>query len=228
MTDSQDSTLVAAFVGVVVAACLLGATYGQIAYYFLHQRDAWPHHTLVIAVTTFDTTHQALIAYTVYSYLIPGGQAITGRPVTIWSLLLEVIFNGIITFLVQGYLTRRIWSFSNRSWWIAVFVIPLIFLEFGSVLAFAIYCLAKVHTAEELGKIKNFYIMINALSAGADILIAAVSTGLLIRARTGYPSTERMIRCLVVMSINVGALTALCALGSLVSILAWGRSFNSA
>ncbi|KAF7289480.1 hypothetical protein HMN09_01342000 [Mycena chlorophos] len=59
-----DTTLGAAFIGVVVAAGLHGVSCVQAWWYYIHQNDRWPLKLLVAIVMISDTAHQALISHT--------------------------------------------------------------------------------------------------------------------------------------------------------------------
>ncbi|KAK0202328.1 hypothetical protein DFS33DRAFT_885130 [Desarmillaria ectypa] len=98
---SLDTTMGAAFIGIVVAAILHGVSCVQAWYYFTHQRDGWPLKLIVAAVMVFDTVHQALISHTVYTYLVTHYGDAAELQKTVWSLLAEVLFNGFTAFLVQ-------------------------------------------------------------------------------------------------------------------------------
>ncbi|KAF5321042.1 hypothetical protein D9619_000277 [Psilocybe cf. subviscida] len=105
-----DTTMGAAYIGVVVAAILYGVTFVQSWYYFvMYRKDVWYIKTLVGAIWAAETVHQALISHTVYHYVVTN----YNRPKTlddvVWSVLLEVLFNGLIGLLVQGFLALRVW-----------------------------------------------------------------------------------------------------------------------
>ncbi|KAJ3858185.1 hypothetical protein EV359DRAFT_88121 [Lentinula novae-zelandiae] len=64
MSSSIDETFGAAYIGIVVAALLLGISVFQGFYYFTHQKDGWVLRGLVAVVLVFDVVHQALITHT--------------------------------------------------------------------------------------------------------------------------------------------------------------------
>jgi len=66
---------------------------------------------------------------------------------------------------------------------------------------------------------------INALAAAGDVLIALVLCTMLQRSRTGFRRTDTMINKLMLFTINTGLLTSLCAVASLISIVAAPSTF---
>ncbi|KAJ3933824.1 MAG: hypothetical protein NXY57DRAFT_997241 [Lentinula lateritia] len=83
-----------------------------------------------------------------------------------------------------------------------------------------ILSLTRVHTFVELSDIlKGLSITVNVLAAVADTYIAGLLTLLLHTSRTGFQRSDSIINKLIIFSINTGALTSLCAIASMLSIL---------
>ncbi|KAF6760860.1 hypothetical protein DFP72DRAFT_56129 [Ephemerocybe angulata] len=219
-----DNTLGAAFVGMVVAATLHGVSCVQAVYYFTHQSDRWPIKLLVAAVMVFDTVHQALITHTVYTYTVTnwGNGDILG--LLVWSLLVEVLFNGLTALLVQSFLTMRVWRLSNHSVLLTGLTGILVVAEFGCVIAFTGLSIG-MKTFARLAELEALSITVNALAAAGDVLIAATLCTILHRSRTGFHRSDTMINRLILFSVNTGFLTSLCAVGSLISIVVAGHTF---
>ncbi|KAF8999303.1 hypothetical protein BDQ17DRAFT_756729 [Cyathus striatus] len=219
-----DKTLGAAFVGVVAAAILHGVSCVQAWYYYTHQRDSWPIKALVGAVMAFDTIHQALITHTVYTYLVSnwGDTAFIQR--LVWSMLVEVLFNGLTGLLVQSFLTMRVWRLSNRKVILTGICSILVVAEFGCVVTFTAMSL-HLETFVQLAKLKYLSILVNALAAAGDVLIAGTLCVLLHRSRTGFERSDTMINKLILFAVNTGLLTSICACASLISITVAGETF---
>lgn len=183
-----------------------------------------PLKALVGAVMLTDTIHQGLITHTVYTYTITNWGNVSFRGELVRTLLVEVLFNGLTTFMVQCFLATRIWRLSDRKVWLIVIVVLLIFGEFGVSLAYTIISL-RFETFAQLAHLKGLSLATNALAAAADIVIAASLCTILHRSRTGFHRSDTIITKLMVFSVNTGLLTSLCALASLVSILAWPTTF---
>ncbi|KAH7879333.1 uncharacterized protein C8R40DRAFT_1262886 [Lentinula edodes] len=275
-----DNTMGAMFIGVLFAAVLYGGewttnNHNKIAevsssdllllaaciqtwYYYIHQKDRWPLRFLVAAVMIVDTLHQALIAHTVYTYLITNFGNAPELLNTVWSLLAEVLVNVRILdyhlgiwatsdhrsdsrasrlYLFKGSYNPPIINEGGRqsyppitvSWLIesgnveqltifATFL--LVAAEFVSVFVFGVIGLTRVHTFVELSDIlKSLSITVNVLAAVADTYIAGLLTLLLHTSRTGFQRSDSIINKLIIFSINTGALTSLCAIASMLSIL---------
>ncbi|KAJ3513803.1 hypothetical protein NLJ89_g2747 [Agrocybe chaxingu] len=219
-----DNTLGAALIGVVVSGILYGVSVVQVWYYYGHQNDSWPIKSLVGAVIMFDTIHQALITHTVYTYTVTNWGNPTELQRIVRSMLVEVLFNGFTAFLVQSFLTMRVWRLSNRKLLLTSVVLILVFGEFACVIAFTALSL-QLETYEQLKKLKGLSILVNALAAAGDVLIAGILCTLLHLSRTGFHRSDTMINKLILFAVNTGVLTSLCAIASLISIVVVGDTF---
>ncbi|KAJ7708790.1 hypothetical protein B0H17DRAFT_365519 [Mycena rosella] len=219
-----DKTLGVGFIGVIIAAGLHGVSCIQAWWYYTHQQDRWPLKLLVGAVMFFDTVHQALISHTVYTYLVTNFNNAAELDLIVWSLLVEVLFNGLTALLVQSFLTVRIWRLSNGNKWLTGVALALVLAEFGCVLAYVAMSLG-LHTFVELGELKHLSITVNALAAAGDVVIATTLCILLRSSRTGFHRSNTIIRKLMMFSIETCALTSLCAIASLISIVVAGNTF---
>ncbi|KAK2467379.1 hypothetical protein APHAL10511_000614 [Amanita phalloides] len=219
-----DNTLGAALVGVVVASSLHGVSCIQAWYYFTHQNDTWPTKGLVSAVMLFDTIHQMLITHTVYTYVITYFGNYTQLGNLVWSILVEVLFNGLTALLVQSFLTMRVWRLSNRNTWLTMLVLMLVIGEFACVVVFTSLSL-RLETFAQLAHLKPLSILVNTLAAVSDVLIAGTLCTLLHRSRTGFHRSDTMINKLIIFAVNTGCLTSLCAIASLISIVVAGETF---
>lgn len=171
-----------------------------------------------------DTIHQALISHTVYAYTITnwGNQNFLGEiPRT---LVVQVLFSGLTAFMVQCFLASRIWRLSNRKGWLIAIIVLLIVGELGAILAYTIISL-QFHTFSEVTRLKGLSLSVNSLAAIGDVVIAGSLCTILYRSRTGFHRSDTIITKLIIFSVNTGLLTSVCALGSLVSILAWPTTF---
>ncbi|KAJ7493307.1 hypothetical protein B0H11DRAFT_956795 [Mycena galericulata] len=219
-----DKTLGVSFIGVVVAAGLHGVSCVQAWWYYTHTNDNWPLKFLVGAVMVFDTVHQALISHTVYTYLITNYNNAAELKEIVWSLLVEVLFNGLTALLVQSFLTVRVWRLSNGNKWLTGVATVLVLGEFGCVLAYVAMSL-RLHTFVQLAELKFLSISVNALAAAGDVFIAGTLCFLLLSSRTGFQRSDTMIKKLVIFAVNTGLITSLCAIASLTSILAAKNTF---
>lgn len=115
-THSVDNTMGASLIGVICAAMLYGVSCVQTWYYFnRYSKDVWYIKALVGGVWFFDSVHQMLISHTVYYYVISNYNNPAILTNMVWSILLEVLFNGFIGFLVQMFLTLRVWRCTDAT-----------------------------------------------------------------------------------------------------------------
>ncbi|KIM83937.1 hypothetical protein PILCRDRAFT_818965 [Piloderma croceum F 1598] len=220
-----DDTMGAAFIGVVVAASLWGVSCVQVWYYYtMYPKDAWYLKLLVAAVLIFDTIHQMLITHTLYTYLVSNFDNPLELGNLVWSLLVEVLFNGCTALLVQCFLTFRVWKLSNKSYILTGAVFLLVLAEFVSVVVYVIKSL-KMTTFAELTKLKDLSMAVNALAAAGDVLIAVVLCYMLQKSRTSFKRSDTMISKLIIFTINTGLMTSICAVASLISIIAAPTTF---
>ncbi|KAF5363742.1 hypothetical protein D9756_000609 [Leucocoprinus leucothites] len=170
------------------------------------------------------------IQESVYYYVIKNFNNPTILICMVWSIIVEVLFNGLVGFLVQGFLTLRVWRLSSNNLFITGTIACMVIAEFGmctKVTGVIITDLApppssltrllpftakaiQFHTWEELKALKGLSITVNILAVLPDVFIAASLFYFLQRSRTGFK--------------NTGVFTSICAIASLVSILAWGNT----
>ncbi|KAJ4476240.1 hypothetical protein J3R30DRAFT_3491908 [Lentinula aciculospora] len=237
MLSSINETFGAAYIGIVVAAMMLGISVIQGFYYFTHQKDGWILRGLVAAVLAFDFIHQVLITHTGtvypafhvlcvdlilvgigYVYLITFWQQPEKLRIVVWSLLAEVLFNGLTAFCVQCFLTYRIWMLSGTKVWLTATVIS--FLNCTHYYRFNFASFLRVKTFEQLSaELKGLSLL------PATFSFAGILTFLLQRSKTGFRKSDTMINKLTIFAVNTGALTSLCAIASLISILAAPDTF---
>ncbi|KAJ3895972.1 hypothetical protein GG344DRAFT_61737 [Lentinula edodes] len=215
--------------GILVAALLLGVSVIQMLYYVSGsgQKDGLILRTLVGIVFTFDVVHQGLITHTGYIYLISYWQHPTKIHTVVWSLLIEVLFNGLVAFCIQCLWAYRIWKLGGKVWIVSVVLASLEFSHQSYRFQILTPCrLLRVRTLEELTtELKGLSVAVNALAVASDLLIAGTLTFMFQHCKTGFKRSDTMLNKLIFLVINTGAVTSLCAVASLVSILAAPNSF---
>ncbi|KAL1743913.1 hypothetical protein HDZ31DRAFT_83085 [Schizophyllum fasciatum] len=205
-----------------VGASLVGALFSCVQtwwYFTRYGADVWYIKALVLLVFVFDTVHQMLISHTVYYYVVSNYNNPGILNNMTWCL--EVLFNGMIGLLVQGFLTMRVWKLSNKCRWLTALIAGLVVSEFTCSVVFTARSL-QLSTWSELGALKPLSMTVNVLGAVADVIIAAGLFFFLHRSRTGFKKSDTMISKLIMFAVSTGMLTSVCAIGSLVSISVWG------
>ncbi|KAI9460427.1 hypothetical protein HD554DRAFT_2028738 [Boletus coccyginus] len=188
-------------------------------YYVTYPLDPWYIKLLVAGAFVSDSCHQALITH--------AGKCNHKPPVTVYShtlsLHIEVLFNGITALLVQSFLAMRVYRLSGKNWPTTGSVMILVIGEFGELHAPKFNL--QLQTFPQLDSLKALSMSVNAVAVAGDVLIAASLCILLQRSRTGFRRSDSLINKLMLFSINTGLLTSICAIASLVSIIAWPDTF---
>ncbi|KAK7061421.1 hypothetical protein R3P38DRAFT_3166393 [Favolaschia claudopus] len=188
--------------------------------------------TLVGGVFVCDTVHQALISHTVYWYVISNYGNPDALPRLVWSILLEVLFNGFIGLIVQSFLMMRVWRLSNGNIILTLVASSFVLAEFAWRLAQFALVLRLVFTIQslsfqtwaELRELKGLSMAVNIIGAVSDTVITAILVYYLRRSRTGFKRSDTMITKLIQFSVSTGFLTSVCAIASLISILTWPQT----
>lgn len=220
-----DSTFGAYLIGVVISAILYGVTCVQVWYYYVsYPTDPWHIKSLVFAVFASDTVHQALVTHSAYIYLVSDITNPAGLQDLVWSLIVEVLFNAITAFLVQCFLSMRVYRLSNKSIPVTVIVMSSVIAEFVLSITYVAKAL-PIQTFAGLLELKGISSAVNATTAASDVLIAGCLCFLLQKSRTGFRRSDTMINKLMLFSLNTGLLTGIFAVASLISISVWPDAF---
>ncbi|KAJ3548835.1 hypothetical protein NMY22_g1118 [Coprinellus aureogranulatus] len=175
----------------------------------------------------------------VYHYVVTNYGNPSSLNMLVWSILLEVAFNGCIGLLVQGFLALRVWRLSNDNIPLIMTVGSLVLAEFASSVAFTVKSM-NLQTWGQLSQLKGLSITVNIVGVVTDILITGALFFFLHRSRTGFKKSDSMISRLasqmsiypcrpsymlqILFTVSTGFLTSICAVASLVSILVWGHT----
>ncbi|KAI9460426.1 hypothetical protein HD554DRAFT_2028817, partial [Boletus coccyginus] len=219
-------------IGVVVSAVLYGFTCIQTWYYYVtYPLDPWHIKLLVAGAFVSDSCHQCIHTHSVYTYLITDFGMVEALGEILWSLVTEVLFNGITTLLVQSFLAMRIYWLSGKNWPTTGSVVIYTIQAYVSVSCFVTSVFRshapslQLQTFPELDSLKALSMSVNPVAIARDVLIAASLCILLQRSRIGFRRSDSLINKLMLFSINTGLLTSICAIASLISIIAWPDTF---
>ncbi|KAJ3867678.1 hypothetical protein EV359DRAFT_61274 [Lentinula novae-zelandiae] len=157
----------AAFIGVICAASLYGV------------QDLW--YIKCLASLLLDRRASFSKKEPVYFYVVTNFSNPTEQANLVWSILLEVLFNGLIGFLVQSFLTMRVWKSIVR------------------VGRTRMLRRLKLVTWKDLTSLKSLSMTVNVLGAVSDVIIAAGLFYFLHRSRTGFKKSDTMISKLILI-----------------------------
>ncbi|KAI0710831.1 hypothetical protein C8Q76DRAFT_798357 [Earliella scabrosa] len=227
MSAALDQTMGALLMGTVTAGILYGVSCSQVFYYYTrYLTDPVGVKTLVAAVWLSDTTHQALIIQSVYSYLITEyGNAAALRIPNV-AIIIEVMFNAITQILVQSFFAHRIWKLSGRKIYLVAPVAALALAEFIASVLYVVRAF-RVRDFEKIGGpgVKALSICMIAFAAAGDIFIAGILCTILHSSKTGFSRSNTLINKLMVFAINTGLLTSVCACASLITFWVYPNTF---
>ncbi|KAF8235458.1 hypothetical protein L208DRAFT_757835 [Tricholoma matsutake] len=214
-----DNTMGAVLIGTLMSGILLGVTYIQSFYYFIDCRtDAWYLKSLVVSTVVLDTVHMLLISHSIYHWLVTNFNNPSGLEQLVWSAAVEALPTALTSMLVQGFFVLRVWHLS-RSYLLSGLIVLIVVVGFGCVLAWVILAM-QMEALVDLLAITPLTIAINAVSASADVIIAASLVILLSRARTGFKRSDTIINKLILFVVNTGVLTSCIAIAAFISVLA--------
>jgi len=220
-----DNTFGALLIGVFIAAALWGITCTQTFIYFNnYPNDTIGMKVLVFCVWLLDTTHQALICHTAYTYLVTHFAQVEFLGAMVNTLVIEVFFNGMVALLVQSFFARRVWILSKHSVVLTGAVMLFVVAEFVAVFYYAARG-SSFTTLGQLSELKALSITVNALAAAGDLLIAVILCWILQTSRTGFSKSDTVITKLIAISINTGLVTSICAILSLITIVVFPNAF---
>ncbi|KIK79895.1 hypothetical protein PAXRUDRAFT_833871 [Paxillus rubicundulus Ve08.2h10] len=218
--SSYGAELLATFVSVA----LWGTTCMQTLVYFVqYPNDNIALKALVWWLWITDTVHQALLVDGVYTSQITDfcnyARVSTVVPEFLWQLLLT----SLVAIPSQVFFTYRIWRFAGRRWIYFALLAPVAAFELGGALAFL--ALGTITpTAAELVSYgpASVFTAVQAVAAAVDITISSGLVYLLYRSREqALRGSRTVIQKLVILTINTGMWTALFAIFTFVTILAF-------
>ncbi|KAJ3968544.1 hypothetical protein EV361DRAFT_411713 [Lentinula raphanica] len=215
-----DNTMGAMLIGILVSAVLYGMSLVQTYFYYNHYRnDVWYLKTLVALTVFFDTLHLCFVIHTIYFYLVSNYYDNGQLDNMVWTVLAEAIPTGFTGGLVQTFYTVRVWRLSKKNHVLAVVIMLIVLAQTACGTAWVIISL-QLQTFQQLLGISGLTLSINALSTAADVIIAASLCFLLMQSKTGFKHSDTLINRLIVFSVNTGLATSICAVASLVSLIA--------
>ncbi|GAV99376.1 hypothetical protein LENED_000830 [Lentinula edodes] len=228
-----DTTLGFLSHAVVLCCILYGAGCMQAWFYYrkYSKRDSWTVQTLVAAVIICDTCQIGFLYAAVYNYTVTN----QGNPLALAkldpNLIIELIFSGMIAFLVQHFYCYRIYALS-KSRLLSGFVsltslgsLVTLYYFIGVVLSqyteLAQLALLDVRLGFTFYFIKltyaqNVSIVTNVLGIVSDLAITFLMIFLLQRSKTGFKNTTDVLNRLIVFTFNTGIPTSLCSIVTLI------------
>ncbi|KAJ6483095.1 hypothetical protein C8R45DRAFT_1000562 [Mycena sanguinolenta] len=213
------NTMGALVMGLVGSAILYGISVWQTASYFTwYRRDPSYLKALVLATLLLDTLHMVLISHVVYYYLITNYYRTDALQSVVWSITTEALPTSLTAVLVQLFYASRVYKTTERNILLTSAILLLVAAASGCGIAWVALALSKFHTYNQLLRLSPLAIAINTLSSAADILITLTLCYTLYKSQTKSLRNETFLNRVVLVTINTGLLTTLCAVAALISI----------
>ncbi|KAH9898192.1 hypothetical protein C8Q73DRAFT_390422 [Cubamyces lactineus] len=224
-----NNTFGAMLLSVVLTGCMYGVTTTQTYTYFVMSGSATDNkylRMLIFFLWVLDTFHTGVITGAAYTYLVTdfGNLLAASRPT--WTVFpATVICSGLNNGLVRGVLCYRVWRLSGSNWLLLIAFGTPVLVTMASTFAYAIVGSIHIKTWLDLYKISWLLVFSFAWSMAADVIISASLYALLAVRKTGFPSSDNIIRKLIIYSVNTGAVSSLCALLCLVTYVTMQQYF---
>ncbi|KAK7030678.1 hypothetical protein R3P38DRAFT_2929869 [Favolaschia claudopus] len=226
---AEIGVLYAPFLGGMMVGCFLfGITISQSIIYFRNYKDdSLFLRALVASALLIDTFHFVMVAEGVHNWYLfcKLPQNYAGLAEFHWSLGASILATYLITSMVQALYIMRVYMLS-KNWIISGFIglLSVAQLAFGIFLweeLFETNSLAALH--ETRGQIGGSVEL--AATTLCDIAISAALWWYLHKGRTGFANTEKMIDKLILYMVNLGLLTSVASLLTLILWLVMPHSF---
>jgi len=198
------------FWGLTVSMILGGISILQAYIYFVNNRDQLVIRLTALFMIALDIASSALVAQSVYSYLVPHFGSLLPLQTFTTELAVDCMLSTIITFVSQLFFARQLWAATRKR---TSFSIPLL-IVFCSVCAFAFGTACTVVMVLYRHNIflnrNSRFALLFGLAKGISALTDVIATGALFTflssSRTGLKGTDSIVKTLMEYTIERGAL----------------------
>ncbi|OCH95407.1 hypothetical protein OBBRIDRAFT_822888 [Obba rivulosa] len=215
-------TLGATLIGVLFSAILYGVTsLHTFSYFKLNRTDPAYMKLAILTLWTLCTVHQAFVMHILYTYAVLDFGHLEN--LEIWSLVAQIPVTGLIRLIVKCLFCLQVWRLSGKKWYLMP-TLAGIFLSTGEQ---GTITLRYAHQARRIASsivffkkgltFDNFLSVARAswllyvsfgCDAVSDILLSTTLVILLRNRRTGFRSTDSVIRSLSIYSVCIAVLTS--------------------
>ncbi|KAI0707421.1 hypothetical protein C8Q76DRAFT_800747 [Earliella scabrosa] len=204
-------------IGLMVTGCLFGVTSGQTAWYHLHYRqDRTFLRILVSIIYGLDTLSLLFYVWSMWQYLVDKELLVfDGKPLP-WTSNAQLVCNAAAIATIQGFYTFRIWTLSKNKLLLSILAI---FVAADFALGLLLFVKRQTESLEEFGALTAYDIALSATTTVTDVLLCGTLVTLLIKSRTGNAGSNRLIKKLLLYTIHTGAVTSLCSIMSLITVI---------
>ncbi|KAJ7249513.1 hypothetical protein B0H12DRAFT_1121945 [Mycena haematopus] len=202
-------------IGSWFASILCGVAYAQaFAYFAAFPNDSWVRKGLVTATLVFSLL--GLVG--VYADVYEPAVTFWGNPAALltetWSVPMYSVANAAQALTVNSYLLSRFYSVSKNIFVTSILALVVVCAFVAGLLA--VFLFPGVTNFEKAKTAAYVWIIISVTS---DVSIAASLVWTLRGMKTNFRDTNRLVRRVIVISIQNGCATSLCAISAMIAII---------
>lgn len=198
----------------------------QVCNYFRsYGDDRWYTKLLVTTVFLLDVFHSGLLLHSSYKYMhlaLYGNSDSLGS--LVWTIEIMVLLNGLVAFVVHLYYCVRVYHLTSRKWVTALCLLLSLLRGAFNVVACKTFRQAGRWSVIELTAFRWELSTLLIIGAASDVVIAAAICTALLRMRTGFSLSNRLVDRLVAFTIGSGLLTGVVAVAECVIYLGFQDS----
>ncbi|EJD35082.1 hypothetical protein AURDEDRAFT_175849 [Auricularia subglabra TFB-10046 SS5] len=213
-------------IGTFVSMFLLGIATLQAWNYFRDfSQDPMMVKLMVAAIYFADFLHSVMFAHAVHHYTISGFLNIAVLVKTVWSLEATLVIEAFIIVIVQCYFGLRVFRVTH-SITLAVGIWFLALVRMGLTLGIMAASVQNGTLAVTSTRAFRYQaILETSIAAFTDVVTALALCLALLRRRTGFAHTDRLIDRIVAFTIGSGLFTSFISIAQLVAYLALSGDF---
>lgn len=226
MVDMKfDNTLGALLVGGLCATALYGVTCVQMYSYFIgRSKDTLYFKWMIASLWVLDTFDAVLNGHFLYHYMVTNYLNPTAMLKVVWSVITHVAATSVSNFIIRTMFAHRVFSLSNRNWWLTTLIMVVSSLDLAVGLAITVKAF-MIQDFMELQALSNLFYLSFASGTGSDLLVALSLSFYLWRSRTGFQRTDNLIQTLMTYAINTGLLVAIDAAAGMIAYIVMPHNF---
>lgn len=218
-----DATLGALLLGAFLNMGFYGVVSTQyVCYYATKFNDPYRVKALVTSLFSLDTVNSASLVYMAWVYGVQNYNNPRALHTPIWPLPFTVLITTITAFLVQTFLTYRIFRLTgSKLRYSVISLLGTMALVVGLICSVFVW---KIDSSSEAVRAKTIVTIWLCFEMGVDMVVSGVLSFVLSRSRTQFHKSNTIIDRLIRGSIQSGLFTGIFAMLSLALFLAYPTS----
>ncbi|KAJ7469778.1 hypothetical protein B0H11DRAFT_2416082 [Mycena galericulata] len=198
--------------GIFATLILFGILILQVYIYYLRTSDRALVRILVALVFIFETCHTVAVTQAIYYWTVTLAN-VAEKPGTVRGLSFGMVFETLITFLVQSYFIHRVYRFSQNAW-IGGIIGMLCLLRFGGGIVLSVGSFMNLpHEPDYFSLQERLGWLVTAtfsIGASVDVFVAISLCVYLQRWKSppAMKTTSQLIHRIMFWSIQTGLVTS--------------------